>query len=245
MSFLKALWNRLVAALSESGGAQQVYAFSRERGLLEASAGELRRNNESESPPLKLRYLQLDAQHKCVPTDWYVIGYDTFAIYTFLQLVNMQGEAAVVEDGGDLASPHKDVAGKGFLQTLFRDKGQEFTVDYSKDFDQPETTGLISFLRFKTWIGISTLGELIGLLAIIKTVSALFQRSVIDIFNLSRRSPGRGRGGSGGHGLVFNVTQASKLYVFSILMVVPNFLGVHYRVPFMTATLSAYQFSYL
>jgi hypothetical protein len=82
------------------------------------------------------------------------------------------------------------------------------------------------------------LGELIGLLAIIKTVSALFQRSVIDIFNLSRR-------GRSGAALVFNVTQASKLYVFSLLLVVPNFLGAHYRVPFMTATLSAYQFSYL
>jgi hypothetical protein len=30
-----------------------------------------------------------------------------------------------------------------------------------------------------------------------------------------------------------------------LLLVVPNFLGSHYRVPFMTATLSAYQFSYL
>ena len=86
-------------------------------------------------------------------------------------------------------------------------------------------------------ISTTTLVELMGLLAIIKTVSALVQRSVIEIFNLSRR---RRR-----HALLFNLTQASKLYVFSLLMVVPNFLGTHYRIPFMTATLSAYQFSYL
>lgn len=72
----------------------------------------------------------------------------------------------------------------------------DFRVDYNKDFDQPEGTGLLSFLRFKTWIGFSTLGELVGLLAIIKTVSALFQRSVIDIFNLSRQR----------NALVFNLT---------------------------------------
>ena len=86
---------------------------------------------------------------------------------------------------------------------------------------------------YKTRIGTKTLLELLGLLAIIKTVSAIFQRSVIEIFNQRNRS------------LAFNLSQASKLYVFSLLMVVPTFLGAQYRVPFMTASLSAYQFSYL
>ena len=86
---------------------------------------------------------------------------------------------------------------------------------------------------YKTRIGTKTLLELLGLLAIIKTVSAIFQRSVIEIFNQRNRS------------LAFNLSQASKLYVFSLLMLVPTFLGAQYRGPFMTASLSAYQFSYL
>jgi hypothetical protein len=107
-------------------------------------------------------------------------------------------------------------------------------VDFSSDFGFPNR-GFINYLYFKLQLTLSTLVELIGLLAIIKTVSALFQRSVIDIFNLSRRN----------NLLIFNISQVSKLYVFSLLLVVPNFLGSHFRVPFMTATLSAYQFCYL
>ena len=96
-------------------------------------------------------------------------------------------------------------------------------IDFSADFDSPSSPGLAAYLWYKTRIGTTTLVELLGLLAIIKTVSAIFQRSVIEIFN--RVTP--------------------KLYVFSLLMIVPTFLGAQFRVPFMTATLSAYQFSYL
>jgi hypothetical protein len=190
----------------------QLYAYSRNGSLLNASTDELR-NNQS----LRLRFLQLDTQHRCVPTDWYVLGYDTFAIYTFLKLVQQS-------DGGR----------KGFLRSYYSSLVESF-VDYDSDFDYPELKGLMSFLWYKVQISSMTLIELLGLLAIIKTISALFQRSVIEIFNLSRRR----------RNLLFNLSQGSKLYVFSILMIVPTFLGVQYRVPFMTATLSAYQFSYL
>jgi hypothetical protein len=147
-----------------------------------------------------------------------VLGYDTFAIYTFLKLVQQSGDGEP----------------KGFLKSYYSSLVESF-VDYDADFEYPVYKGLLSFLWYKTRISTQTMLELLGLLAIIKTISALFQRSVIEIFHLSRRR----------RNLVFNLSQGSKLYVFSILMIVPTFLGVQYRVPFMTATLSAYQFSYL
>jgi hypothetical protein len=36
---------------------------------------------------LRMRFLQVDSQHKCIPGDWYILGYDTFAVYTFLRLI--------------------------------------------------------------------------------------------------------------------------------------------------------------
>lgn len=198
--------------MAESSSSQ-LYAYSRNGSLLNATAEELRGNGS-----LRMRFLQLDTQHRCVPTDWYVLGYDTFAIYTFLKLVQQS-------EGGQ----------KGFLKSYYSSLVESF-VDYDSDFEYPEFRGgLMSFLWYKTRISTMTLLELLGLLAIIKTISSLFHRSVIEIFNLSRRR----------RTLVFNLSQGSKLYVFSILMIVPTFLGVQYRVPFMTATLSAYQFSYL
>lgn len=55
-----------------------LYAFSYNKTLLTLTIAELRQIRS-----LRLRYLQIDSKHKCVPTDWY-LGYDTFAIYTFL-----------------------------------------------------------------------------------------------------------------------------------------------------------------
>jgi len=185
----------------------QLYGYSRNGSLLNATTEELRGNQS-----LRMRFLQLDTQHRCVPKDWYVLGYDTFAIYTFLKLVQQS-------EGGQ----------KGFLKSYYSSLVESF-VDYDSDFEYPEFRGLMSFLWYKTRISTMTLLELLGLLAIIKTISALFHRSVIEIFNLSRRR----------RNLLFNLSQGSKLYVFSILMIVPTFLGVQYRVPFMTATLSAY-----
>jgi len=51
--------------------------FSYNKTLLNYSLENLRQLKN-----IRLRYLQIDSKHKCVPTDWY-LGYDTFAIYTF------------------------------------------------------------------------------------------------------------------------------------------------------------------
>ncbi len=69
----------------------------------------------------------MDSQHKCVPTDWYVIGYDTFAIYTFFQLTNMYSTS--VEGSGELPLE------KGYLQPMLRERSQEYRVDFNADFD--------------------------------------------------------------------------------------------------------------
>ena len=59
--------------------------FSYNKTLLNYSLENLRQLKN-----IRLRYLQIDSKHKCVPTDWY-LGYDTFAIYTFYQLTGNKG----------------------------------------------------------------------------------------------------------------------------------------------------------
>jgi hypothetical protein len=62
-----------------------IYAYSFNKTLLEMPISELIKVKN-----IKARYLQIDSKNKCVPTDWY-LGYDTFIIYTFLQLGGNNG----------------------------------------------------------------------------------------------------------------------------------------------------------
>lgn len=57
------------------------YGYSLNRTLLEMPVDQLR-----QIPGLKVRYLQVDIKNKCVPIDWF-IGYDTFSIYSFINLL--------------------------------------------------------------------------------------------------------------------------------------------------------------
>jgi hypothetical protein len=98
----------------------------------------------------------MDSQHRCVPADWYIIGYDMFAMHTFLRL-SRTGEET-----------------NGYLKSYFeRDLSPiTFFVDYKADF--PVGKGLGNYFRFKSRLFVSSLIELLGLLAIIKTISSLF-----------------------------------------------------------------------
>jgi predicted transcriptional regulator len=58
---------------------------------------------------------------------------------------------------------------------------QDFQIDYSTDFDAKP--GFISYINLKLWITIATLFELLGLLAIVKAISAMFQKTLIYIYN--------------------------------------------------------------
>ncbi|CDW71816.1 UNKNOWN [Stylonychia lemnae] len=62
-----------------------IFIFTFNQTLLNSSIKQLRQVEK-----LRVRYIQIDSKHKCVPTDWY-LGYDTFAIYTFYQLSGNQG----------------------------------------------------------------------------------------------------------------------------------------------------------
>jgi hypothetical protein len=95
--------------------------------------------------------------------------------------------------------------------------------------------GIFAYLRFKFSISFKSLMELFGLLAIIKTISSLFQKSIMEIYKQSR----------GSTGLVFSITSFQKIYVFSLMILIPNFLSNEMRVPLITVTLLAYQLSYL
>jgi hypothetical protein len=74
--------------------------------------------------------------------------------------------------------------------------------------------GIFAYLRFKFSISFKSLMELFGLLAIIKTISSLFQKSIMEIYKQSR----------GSTGLVFSITSFQKIYVFSLMILIPNFL---------------------
>lgn len=108
-----------------------------------------------------------------------------------------------------------------------------FFVDFSKDLQVER--GLYSFLKFKLSILITTLLELFGLLAVIKTISSLFQKSLMDIYKNSR----------GHQCLVFNLTSFQKLYIFSLMLVLPNFISTEHRLPLLSVTFLAYQACYL
>ena len=116
------------------------------------SVDELRSNKT-----LKFRFLQMDSQHRCVPADWYIIGYDMFAMHTFLRL-SRTGEET-----------------DGYLKPYFERNPKSpltFFVDYRADFSVGK--GLGNYFRFKSRLFMSSLAELLGLLAIIKTISSLF-----------------------------------------------------------------------
>ena len=137
-----------------------MYIYSRNKTLMDLPLEALRLDSG-----LKYRFLQVDSQHRCVPSDWYMIGYDNFAIHSFLNLA--------------IAGGSKEV--QGFLKPFFeRPTMLSFIVDFSKEFNVPR--GILAYLKFKVSIFFQTLGELLGLLAIIKTVSSLLQSSIMDIY---------------------------------------------------------------
>ncbi len=142
------------------GGNSNLYIYSRNKTLMDLPLEALRLDSS-----LKYRFLQVDSQHRCVPSDWYMIGYDNFAIHSFLNLA--------------IAGGSKEV--QGFLKPFFeRPTMLSFMIDYSKEFNVPR--GILAYLKFKVSIFFQTLGELLGLLAIIKTVSSLLQSSIMDIY---------------------------------------------------------------
>ena len=79
------------------------YAFTYDSSLLDLTLDELKAR-----PDVRLKYLQVDSMNKCVPQDWF-LGYDQFAVYTFLQLAGQQPGKA------------------GFLTTFIR---KDFLVPY-------------------------------------------------------------------------------------------------------------------
>ena len=147
-----------------------------------------------------------------MPADWYIFGYDMFAMHTFLRL-SRTGEET-----------------DGYLKTFFEQdyKASRFFVDFAIDF--PLGKGLWNYLKFKSRLFLTSLGELLCLLALIKTISSLFQRSVMEVYKSSR----------GSNRLVLNFTSFQKLYIFSIMMVMPNFLSSELRVPLVSVTMMAY-----
>jgi len=78
-TLLRNLWTLLV---SHTEGNYHLYAYAKNRTLLGMPVEALR----LEGGRLRYRYVQVDSQNRCVPTDWYVIGYDIFAMHTFLRL---------------------------------------------------------------------------------------------------------------------------------------------------------------
>ena len=64
------------------------YAFSYNRTLLDLPLSDL-----AQMPNLRVKYIQVNSMNKCVPQDWF-LGYDQFAVYTFLNLAGQRESEA-------------------------------------------------------------------------------------------------------------------------------------------------------
>ena len=94
----------------------------------------------------------MDSKHKCIPPDWY-IGYETFTVYSFLQLA----------------------AHKGFLKQWWSDSSA--LVSFKEDF--PRLQGVRAYLWFKVKAVVSLSCDLIVLLSMVFTLSVMFQEIVV------------------------------------------------------------------
>eukprot|EP00347_Sterkiella_histriomuscorum_P020015 403339427 len=136
-----------------------IYVFSYNKTLLQMNIKELRENQKF----IKTRYLQIDSRHKCVPTDWY-LGFDTFAIYTFLQLSGS----------------------KGFMKPLMKD----WIIDYSKEFNQYLTagSGLFSYMYGKFKFCIFIFVELLMMGSMIAVHESLMKTLIIELCKHTRHN---------------------------------------------------------
>jgi len=134
---MKYFYQQISKTMNQKG---HIYVFSYNRTLLETSLEDLKRMKE-----VRMRYLQIDTKHKCVPSDWH-LGYDTLAVYTFLQLSKSKGYL------------------KNFEET--------FLVDYENDFY--EIKGFFGYIFLKGKVVILAFFELFLIMALVKVASDMF-----------------------------------------------------------------------
>lgn len=151
------------------------YAFSYNQTLLDMNLDELKSN-----PNLRLNYIQVDSMNKCVPQDWF-LGYDQFAVYTFLKLSGQQRDQA------------------GFLKTYFRPKEiminllnnlEVLKVDYGADFSGSLNHSGIFFMICYFWMRFKLLVQVLFQLAQLHglvVISSKMLHQCLFEFNSSQR----------------------------------------------------------
>ena len=99
----------------------------------------------------RLLYVQVDSNYKHVPIDWFM-NYDSFAIYTFLNLVGY-GEGSL----------------GGWMRPFFRAENK-FIVDFKKDFFNYGQGGLVSFFWQKLKTVLYVLWDMLFMVSITSVV---------------------------------------------------------------------------
>lgn len=102
------------------------YAFAYNSTLLEVPMSELESIKD-----LRVKYLQVDNLNKCIPQDWF-LGYDQFAVYTFLNLQKQISKRF-----------HPILSGNGFDKNqtnppIIKNENHEFMYGFIKTYFRPE-----------------------------------------------------------------------------------------------------------
>lgn len=116
--FIARLYNLVMNFISAQLMNDNLYAFSFDPKYLNMTIQELK------DQKVRMKYLQVGSMSKCVPQDWF-LGYDQFAIYTWLNLGGHQ-----IDEAGHLKTFIRPARSKfNFVNNL-----DKIAVDYSQDF---------------------------------------------------------------------------------------------------------------
>ena len=135
-----------------------IYAYSRNETLVNLSISELK-----EIKDLKLYYMQMDSQTKCMPVGG-ALGYDTFMTYMFVNLIGYGQNA-------------------GFMKTWFRDEKSTFEIDFNEDLNGlgSKGDGLWGHAKNKAYMIYECLKELAQMLLLVIISCKIFLHSVVRI----------------------------------------------------------------
>ena len=135
-----------------------IYAYSRNETLLNLPISELKQIKD-----LKMYYLQLDSQTKCMPVGG-PLGYDTFMVYMFINLVGYGQNA-------------------GYLKTWFRDEESTLEIDFKNELAAfgSRGDGLWGHAKCKAYMIFDCLYELTQMLLLILVSCKILVHSLTRI----------------------------------------------------------------
>jgi len=144
------------------------FAYSMNKTLIDLPVAELQKIKN-----LKVKYIQVDGNHKCIPWDSF-LSLDNFAIYTLATLVMPTGAT-------------------GFMNTYLRDrkssnyKNIDFNVDFEYTGHALATEGWLSMIWIRSYLMWKCFKELFWLMLLVVTYAKTTRASILKIQTKSRQ----------------------------------------------------------